>query len=763
MRRLLLLAIILPFLSYSQNLQSPIGSWQEYLPYQSAIAVTSGSNKIFAATPYSLFTIDRATDEIRRISKIQGLSETGVSTIRYDETAAQLIVAYTNSNIDIIDQNGIHNIPELKREILSGDKTIYQIYSDNTRHYLSTGLGIVVLDASKFEIRESWLIGNSGGFVKTNMFLKTADTYYAATEEGLKKTSALTGNPADFRNWQLLSGSNGLDRAPAKGIVSIGNKLIAWQQDSLFEENGGKWELIFANGWPILSLRSSENKLIVTQRDASGNSQVLLLGDKGTILRKLQQPEVISFPLEGISLENEYWIADLYGGLSRWQGTNFETFKLNSPESIPSGPLAFSHGQLLAAAGSVNEAWNYQYNPNGIFRLQGGTWTNFNRFHNPVLDSLLDFMAVAIDPRDESVWAGSYGGGLAHILNNGPIQVFKQNSPISAPLGDPGSYRIAGLSFDQDNNLWISNFGAPRPLLVLKKDGSWTSFTLPYILRENALSQIVIDEVNQKWITAPLGNGVLVLNDKGTIDNLSDDQWKLYRAGSGNGNLPSNDVYCLAKDKNGFIWIGTADGIGVIQCGDEVFTSGCEAVLPVVKDGSFANYLFKGSSVQAIAVDGANRKWVGTTNGAWLIGADGDQVIQHFTEENSPLLGNSIKSISIDGASGTVYFATDKGLCSFRGTATEASDNKDSTVVFPNPVPPGYNGSIAIRGLPENALVKITELNGRLVFQGRSLGGQAVWNGTDYKGRRAATGVYLVLARTDAGDEKVVTKIVFIK
>ena len=117
---------------------------------------------------------------------------------------------------------------------------------------------------------------------------------------------------------------------------------------------------------------------------------------------------------------------------------------------------------------------------------------------------------------------------------------------------------------------------------------------------------------------------------------------------------------------------------------------------------------------------------------------------------------------TVDGKTGEVFFATAKGICSFRSTATEGTAENSNVLVFPNPVPPGYTGSIAIRGLAENATVKITELDGRLVYQTRALGGQAVWNGKNYKGGSVATGVYLVLVSDDTRTQKTVAKIVFI-
>ena len=184
---------------------------------------------------------------------------------------------------------------------------------------------------------------------------------------------------------------------------------------------------------------------------------------------------------------------------------------------------------------------------------------------------------------------------------------------------------------------------------------------------------------------------------------------------------------------------------------------------PVVKNGNFAGYLFKGQEVRSIAVDGANRKWIATKNGVFLISADGEKIIYQFTEDNSPLLSNDVKKITIDGISGEVFFATQKGICSFRSTATEGAEKNEEVLVFPNPVPPGYAGTIAIRGLVNNAIVKITELDGRLVYQTKALGGQAVWDGKIYKGQKISSGVYLVLVSDEGRKERLATKIFFIQ
>jgi hypothetical protein len=280
----------------------------------------------------------------------------------------------------------------------------------------------------------------------------------------------------------------------------------------------------------------------------------------------------------------------------------------------------------------------------------------------------------------------------------------------------------------------------------------------------NAISQLLTDDYGLVYMVSPQSNGLFVLNHNNTPDNKNDDQWRQYRLGSNQGNLPSNDVYCLAKDKNGSVWVGTARGIAVINCPGQAAADGCNAILPVIRQDNFAGYLFQDEQVTTIAVDGANRKWVGTLNGAWLVSEDGEQILQQFNTGNSPLPDNHIYTIAIDPQTGEIYFATGKGLMSWHGTATEpvAGMTRDSVLVFPNPVPHNYSGSIAIRGLVQNTRVKITDISGKMVFQTRAFGGQAVWNGLDYTGHRPQSGVYLVFATSETGGEHLVTKIVFI-
>jgi len=752
------------FAASAQNTFPAIGGWREHLPYNSTIDVAVTPERVYAATPYALFTVSRADRELERRSRVGGLNETGISTIRYDAASKKLFIAYSNSNIDILTDRGLRNVPDLKRENVSGDKTIYDFFPFGNRCYVATGLGVWVIDAERYETRDAWFIGNNGGYVRTWMVSRDQNFYYAATDEGLKRTPVNNPMPADFRTWQLLSGSDGLSAAACRGIANVSGRMIALQRDSLFVLNGSTWTPFFSNGNPIVSINPTEGRLALTQSFVLGGNatQALVLNADGTLFRSASQAPPLSYPRKAELAGNELWVADEYAGLSVWTGGAPEFFRPNGPEGLASGEMTFFNNSLWIASGAVNDSWNYMYQRTGIYQFREGNWTNYNQFRLPQLDTLLDFITVAVDPRDESLWAGSYGGGLLHIKGPNSTEIFKQNSPIGPAIGDPLSYRVSGLAFDADNNLWVANYGASRFLHVRRTDGRWHSFTPPVFLNENAIAQIVIDENGILWMLSPKGNGVLAYHPGNSLESPADDRWRLLRSGNGNGNLPAGEVLSLAKDRSGYIWVGTSDGVAVIQCGMDVF-NGCQAVLPIVKgETNFANFLFKGEEVRSIAVDGADQKWVGTRNGLWLISPDGDRRILRFTEENSPLLSSDIRRVAIDPATGEVFVATARGIVSFRGSATEGAADFSNLQVFPNPVPPGYGGTIAIRGLKENTVVKITELNGRLVHQTRSLGGQAVWNGRDYQGRSIASGVYLVLVTEEGQQERAAGKIVFV-
>ncbi|MHA4808026.1 type IX secretion system anionic LPS delivery protein PorZ [Flavitalea flava] len=758
-----------------------IGNWRDHLPYHQALRVVHLDQKIWCATPYSLFSVDLKDNSLERLSRTNGLSTTGISALEADSQSNKLIIAYTNSTIDILSGKNTFTISDIRQASVTGDKTVNRILAWQNQVFLSTGLGIVVLDEDKYEVKDTYILGNDGDTVAVYALATDGAEFYAATAEGLKQASVNEPDLADFHNWSLVSGTNGLGQGPCGQVVSLLGEVVILRQDSLFmKDSGGQWNFFYADGWQVRDLSVSEGKLIICEQQADSGRVVVVTGT-GSGERTLQQNGVIQAPRQALSYEGNIWVADSVNGLSAWNDEGPERFIPNSPQSLAVGGMAVGPGGtagnadqragvLWAASGGADSNWSPLHNGDGLFRLAGGDWKNYNVAAYPPLRGVFNFITVAIDPKQttdgakgNSIWAGSYGQGLLHIAADSSFTVYAANSPLGPVQGQPSEYRVSGLAFDPDGNLWIANYGAASDLLVKKTDGTWIPVSIPFAHTENAVSQVLADDHKQIWVVSPKGNGLFCYNPGASLDNTSDDQWKFYRAGQGNGNLPDNTVFCLAKDKSGFIWVGTANGIGVVQCTQQIFAAGgCEAVWPIVKFDGFAGYLFSGQQVQAIAVDGADRKWIGTRNGVWLISPDAQKIVYHFTGDNTPLLSNDVKGIEVDPQSGEVFFATAKGICSFRSTATDGGETISNVLVFPNPVPPDYQGTIAIRGLVDGAIVKITAMDGRLVYQTNALGGQAIWDGRDYKGRKVSTGVYLVLVNDLARQQKMATKIVFI-
>jgi hypothetical protein len=755
-RLILLIGVVLPYWLYAQL--PPVGAWRDHLPYSSATQVVQSASGLFCATPYSLFSYNPTTGDLNTLSRAKGLSETGISTIAYDEPTQTLAIAYTNSNVDFIKGSQVYNNNDIKRKNSSGDKTIYRLFFYRDKLYCCTGFGIVVMDPQRNQTLDTYFPGNT---VVTG--LATDGTlWYVATPEGLKQapvTSNALNNP---QTWQPVGGI-GLNTSGCRDIWFADNRLYLLKSDSVLVRQNNNWLPFYSSNRNISRIRIANGNLYVCENQPNTDGRITELKPDGSVLQTISLPDQLKKPNDIIFKDGQYYIADLFGGLRRLANGQLTTIAPNAPFEKSDGAMIFHKNVLYACAGSVNEAWQYQFNPNGFYTFSDGQWRSTSRFFTPALpDTVYDLIAVAAHPTNNDLFLGSYGGGLLRLSNN-TITVLKQNSGLQPAVGDPGSYRVAGLVFDAANTLWISNYGAPAPLVVQKNNQEWQSFSPPFLLTENALSQILIDEADQKWIVSPKGNGLICFNHGSSISNTTDDRWRLLRSGRGNGNLPDNTVHCIAKDKNGFLWIGTSRGAAVLTCPETALMADCEATQPVVRQGSFAGALLAGEIVTAIAVDGANRKWMGTRNGVWLISADGDRVITHFTTDNSPLLDNVIRQIAIDPQTGEVFFATFNGTCSFRGTATEGGDRNTDVLVFPNPVPPGYTGLIAIRGLVNNAVVKIIDPNGRLAYQTRALGGQATWNGRTYKGVAVSSGTYLVVVANADNTEKTIAKIFIVR
>jgi hypothetical protein len=723
----------------------PIGNWRLHHSYVGTVHLAVG-DKIYAATNEAIFSVNN-TGGFEYFNKLTGLSEASIATIQLESETAQLVVAYTNNNIDVIKGGLVKNIYDLVRT--SNIKTINSIYCDKGMAYIATNIGVVVVNLLKYEIKESWILGPNGSPIEVFSISKDSNFWYAATSVGIYKSPLSNTNLADAKSWTIFYSAGILP--PIKKISSAPTGLIIEKNDSLLLiQPGSTTTLFYKASEQIKTWQFNEQKITIGTTNTQTKKAFLYHSaiDNPNLLI-FEQAGILNHPSACMFSNGSIWIGDSTSGLFKLDPTT-KTFT----SIVPNGPAGQITTALEATSSNIIAASNTKA---GLFILENGKWLNQKQNG---LDSVAGVQSIATNNYDNSIWLTTSQMGVAKWYNN-KVQIFNpQNSSLKGATNF--TCFTSGVADDTKGNTWISNTGTTTSLHVNQLDGKWTGFTNPFGLTD--AGALEIDDKGQIWCATKNANGLLVYHPGKSLTSSADDTWKQYKAGSGIGNLPSNLVNCIAKDKNGFIWVGTDKGIGIIQCTENIFTlAGCDALLPVVQQDRFAGLLFKDENVQTIAVDGADRKWVGTKNGVWLISGTGEKVIYRFSVGNSPLPGNDISKISIDPLTGEVFIVTNNGLCSFRSTATEPISPQQKLLVFPNPVPPGYNGSIAIRGLTNNALVKITNLYGALVYQTRALGGQAIWDGKNTNGTKVASGVYLIICRDDSGIEKIATKITIVQ
>ncbi|MDX1936683.1 MAG: hypothetical protein SFU21_06185, partial [Flavihumibacter sp.] len=492
-----------------------VEQWREHLSFNQARSLAVLGNNLFCTVPAAVFSVD-ADNEVQRYHKINLLNDVGVQTIAADGASGQLVIAYNNSNIDILKGNKVFNIAAIKNAAVSGDKTIYSFYIKGDKAYAAAGIGIYVIDLTRYEVSNTFIIGATGNTVKVNTVAADDNFLYAATTEGLKKVAVNGTNQADYKNWQLVSGANGLQAGAVAAVLLNNNKVIAQRADSLFILNNNNWQPLYADGWRIINVTSSAGKIVLCQQRGI-NYRVAVINNNGLVESIVQDPKIAA-PQQAVFFNSSLWLADAVNGLLSVNGSSVTALQPNSPAGKVLGGLTMKQEVLWAASGTVTANFTNTFNGTGIYQLANNEWRNINAATLTAMDSLYDINTVAIDPSDASVWAGSFGGGLFNIKTNNTIQVFKQNSFIEPSLGNPLFYRIAGLAFDNSSNLWISNYGAANNLVVRKADGSWKKIAVPYALTENAVAQIVTDDFNQVWIRSPKNNGLICYSSGSSID-----------------------------------------------------------------------------------------------------------------------------------------------------------------------------------------------------------------------------------------------------
>lgn len=725
-----------------QDSMPPIGKWRIHASYKVARFCEASGHYVYAASAGGIFRTDIRNGEMKTLTRLDGFQASGVSYLRYAPNLKILIIGYNNGMIELLknDQtliqiNGFYN------KLIQGDKRIIHINVVGDKAIISTTFGVLVLDLIKEEISDSYTaIGPGGQSLGVLATAVSGDSIYAGTTTGIIKAKySATVNLNDYNNWkQVFTGS-------------FCTHLHAFG-DSLY----------FAADSVVYRIFRGIAKVVVAEKNITGRIQQY--GDNLNIFRG---GGIFTVNTSGLSKKNAnllsdgttdaegyFWFCTGIGpGVIKKTDVNEIAFEPSGPSGTSVFGMTKSGNTLFTSAGGLSNTFGNAYNPTGFYIFDDNVWSS-----NPASafnTGLYDYTFVYHNPVTGKYYVATHVNGLLEFKGKEAINRWDAGNSTLQPTPVVNMVRASGISADKKGNLWVTNYGSPGAgLHMMNKAGQWTSIPIA----TSDVGNLIVDQNGYKWIQLIAG-GVLVYDDNNTPGNTFDDRSRTLNNRDG---LIANEVTALACDSNGYVWIGTTQGLNVFTNPMSIF-DGVNADRLIIRQNGVDGYLLGEESINDICVDGGNRKWFATNNGVFLVDANGQSVITQFRTENTPLPDNRVICIGQQDKSGEVFFGTDKGIVSFRSDASAAGDKFGKLKIYPNPVKPGYNGLVTIEGLAEDAEIRITDATGNLVYQTKANGGTATWNGLRLNGSRPNSGVYFVFGINKDGSETEMGRFIFIR
>lgn len=732
--------------------QSNNARWEDYFSYSKISNVLEVNGFIFCSAENGLFSYDPNTYEIEKISKTNDLNDVGISAFDYNKDLELLMVGYQSGELDFLGPEENHNMLEVPlHQSYYGDKRINHIFPYGEIAVISGEFGLVTFDLVNFEFMETVYFIQSNVYFGVKQSAILNDVIYAASDKGIYKHN-LDSFIANFTAWEKVEG---IPDTEFQKIVEFNGKIIASSWSNVYVFDGEEWSF-FGNLQPLKDMRVNGNTLSITQDLSVRNYN-----------ENLNLVNIASF--------SESLNTGIKVGNTTYGGSNLYGLLDGNTQILPDGPynnkswaVTSLQGQIWISPGGMSNFNAPSSNADGFFHFNGEHWVHYSS--EQILNAK-DIVDVAVNPENiNEFYVSSWHEYTSWGVPEPHIGMFKfQNGQMVAHYNSDNSTlkfreRIAGSCFDEKGNLWISQTAADpssRTLMHrLSPDGNWESIdVVAATVNAGARKPIVYN-----------GYGFLAIprNDTGVSSGVRiTDMQDVYTIDTSNdrGKLPSGEVISVAVDKNGTLWIGTLVGLRTLYNPLETIKlSSFETQPVVIIQNGIPEALLTDIQINAIEVDGGNQKWIGTESaGAYCISEDGTETIYHFTSANSPLPSNKVNGISIDHSSGVIYFATDKGVVSFRSDAVEVGDSFGDVYAYPNPVRPGFTGEVTIKGLPIDADVRIVDVVGNLIYQTKAKGGVAKWNTRNLKGKSVASGVYLVLMTNQDASQNKQTKIAVIR
>ena len=716
-----------------------------------AIAVTR--DKVFALSNHSLFAVDKQSEEMVYYNRLTGLNGAVISTIGYNPTLNLLLVCYENGHLDIINSHDeVYNIPDLYLKQTTYSKIVNSIYMHEHTAYLAMDFGIIELDMKRREIKDTYIIGQDAKEVNVKHITIMGNRIYAVSPQ-LLYSASLSDPLSDYAYWQTQALPTGKE---VSAFCAYDELLYMVRDSVLCSYRDSKWQK-HTTSYKVNGLCPTDQHLFILPKSQAG----VAIAETDLSLQMTDMGMITDIVQDGSS----YWWASVTDELVR--GADRQAFRPDGPINNTAYRMRFFGDRLYVVPGG---RWATQNEtPGEIMFYENGTWVNVsNEKINEACDAtILDLMNVAQDPNDKDhYFVTSYGSGMLEMYGEDVIKLYTPSNSalVSAAPNAPNRYtRTDGAMFDDKGYLWVLNTEVENNILIMDAQGNKLA---AYSLYSNSVrvplytpGEIIVDRRNPQWKWIPqcrYNTGLLLLQDNGTPINPKDDKVTYHNEWFDQNGKPviPEFIYSMAQDHDNTIWVGTNAGLFLIPATIDFTTSNrCERVIIGRNDGTkLGDYLLDNEQINHIVVDGANRKWIATaTSGVFLLSPNGEETIEHFTTENSPLSSNNVLSIAILESTGEVFFGTSQGLVSYMSDAIEPAKNFSDIYAYPNPVHPNYHGVVTIRGLMANTEVRIVDASGNLVTTIQGNGGEAVWDMTNAQGSRVASGIYTALCNTQDG------------
>jgi hypothetical protein len=626
--------------------------------------------------------------------------------------------------------------------------------------YVSCDFGIVQFNLATLQFGDTYFIGTNGAEISISQTTIYNGFIYAASNTGIRRAAITNKNLVDYNQWALIATGSW------SGITTFGTDLFAVNSVGYihkYDSNANIFVGYTSLSQPSSDMRVTANYLVVTTLNSIYvyNKQMALVRQINTNQITESNPSFTCATIIGDTI----FIGTKEDGMITTSLSSTATFE----NSTPIGPLRnniFALQTTSDALWTVYGDYTVDYNPYdldsyGISKYNASGWLNIP--YEKVLGAK-SLTRITVNPANENeVYASSFFSGLLKIVNDEPKILYNQtNSGLESLTFAGPSYidvRINGAAFDKSGNFWVTNSRIKNGLKVLKSTG-WQSYAMDNILNsaiDNSFGRMAIDKNGTKWLTTNR-DGVIGFNE-------SINKFKKITSGPDMGNLPIADARVVAVDTRNQLWIGTTKGLRILPNVGSFLSEDKLMTNPIIiLEDNLAQELLYEQFITDIVVDGANNKWIGTADsGVFLVSPNGQETKYHFTTSNSPLPSNVINDIDINSTTGEVFIATAKGLISFKGVATAASDDLNNVFVYPNPVRPEYEGTVKIAGLLDKANIKITDIEGNLVFEKIAEGGTIEWDTTAFGKHKVASGVYMIFISAQDGVETKVKKVMIIR